>query len=463
MFGKKREKNPDRVGIGRFWAWGSREVSETCNVLILGYFMFYCTDTLYLDPVILGILLAVSRVIDAITDVIAGYLVDRTKTRLGKGRPYELCVIGTWISVILMFSCPESWGDTPKYIWVLCMYLLATALFNTFLNAGETVYMVRAFKRGQIIRVQSFMGVISSIAGFAFNIIAPQLIAAYAPAGGGWTRIAIMVGCPVAIIGMMRFIFIKETEDVDADSKSSEEIRLRDALTILRKNKYIWIIVLFTLFTNFASNLGLQVYYFEVILGNVGLQSVASALTIFALPFVFFFPKLLKKMQVHSLMALGAGMSIFGEIVCFFANTNLIAFLIGNFFVMMGALPMSHIVRLMIFDCASYNEWKKMPRMEGTLAAIQGFAKRTGGAISVAFGGILLGLIGYNAQMEITSGTMMGIRFGQTLLPGIFHLITFLILFFCYKLDDMMPQINAENEAAREAAKAENESVSAEG
>lgn len=116
---EKKEKNTDWIGIGKFWAWGSREVSETANVLLLGYMMFYCTNTLGLNAGIVGILLAVSKVIDGFTDVVVGYIVDKTHTRLGKGRPYELCIFGTWICTFLMYSCPEGLEDTIKYVWVL--------------------------------------------------------------------------------------------------------------------------------------------------------------------------------------------------------------------------------------------------------------------------------------------------------------------------------------------------------
>ena len=54
---RKRQKNPDRIGVGKFWAWGSREVSETSNVLIQTFFLFYCTETMLLNPAVVGVLL----------------------------------------------------------------------------------------------------------------------------------------------------------------------------------------------------------------------------------------------------------------------------------------------------------------------------------------------------------------------------------------------------------------------
>lgn len=443
----KKEKNPERIGIGKFWAWGSREVSETANMLLLGYMMFYCTNTLGLNGGVVGILLAVSKVIDGITDIVVGYIVDKTHTPLGKGRPYELCIFGTWLCTFLMYSCPGNFGDTMKYAWVLSMYILVNALFNTFLNAGENVYMVRAFRSEQIVRISSFVGFISCFVGFAVNIIMPQLVERYAATHGGWQRIVLVIGIPVLIIGIMRFIFIKEEYDLDIVVKT-ESICLRDAFHMLGKNRYVWILLAVTFFGQLGSQLGLGTYYFLEVLGSIGLQSITSAVTIIALPLVFVFPKCIKKWKVRNVMIAGSVFSVLGGIVCFFSNKNVAFYMAGWLLVSFGALPGTYLTRLMMFDCASYNEWKKMPRMEGTIGAVQGFAKRVGAALAAALGGMILMFIGYDAQ-AVTPGAVMGIRIANTICPAVTAGIGILFLLF-YNLDDQMPQINADNEKARQ-------------
>ena len=445
---KKREKNPDRIGVGKFWAWGSREVSETCNVLMMGYILLYATNTLKLNPAVVGMLLAITKVIDAITDIIAGYIVDKTHTKLGKGRPYELCIIGVWICTYLMYSCPSGFSDIAKYIWVMAMYIMVNAVFMTFLNAGETVYMIRAFREEQVVRVSSFTGFINSGAGLAFNIIAPQMVQKYQNQIGGWGMIVLCIGIPTMIISFMRFIFIKEQYDRDIIVKT-ESIRLKDVGLILKNNKYVWIIVAMTFLSNITTSLGLGTFYFQEILGGIGNQSFVAAITVLALPVVFVFPKLVKKMKIRNLMIVGTVCSAFGAVFCFFANTSLVGYMIGYLFIGLGSLPGTYLTKLMIFDCASYNEWKKLPRMEGTIAAVQGFAKRLGAALSTAVGGAMLVIIGYHAD-AVTSSAIMGLRICNNLFPAAISLIN-IILLMCYGLDAMMPQINEENAATRKA------------
>lgn len=450
---KQKAKNPDHVGIGKFWAWGSREVSETTNILIQGFFMFYCTNTLMLNPAILGILMALSKGVDAVTDLVVGYIVDKTKTPLGKGRPYELCIFGTWICTYLMYSCPADFGNTMKYVWVTSMYILVNALFNTFLNAGENVYMVRAFKSGQIVRLSSFGGLVSSGVGFIVNIIAPQLVERFSNVQGGWSKIILYMGTPVLIIGIMRFIFIKEQYDLDVTRKT-EELKLDDTVKMLKRNPYIWIVALITFFGQVGSQLGLGVFYFKEVLGSIELQSITSAVTILALPLVFVFPKCIKMWKVRNLLIIGSCFSAAGGLICFLSNKNIAVYMAGWLLVGMGSLPGTYLMRLMMYDCSSYNEWKKMPRMEGTIGSVQGFAKRLGGALAGGFGGIYLSLIGYNPEAAISAGTVMGIRVGTTLIPAIASVLTMGCLLF-YKLDTLMPQINEDNEHTRAVALAD--------
>ena len=63
----------------------------------------------------------VSKMFDSVTDVLAGFIVDRTQTRWGKGRPYEIFMLFLWLSTWLLFSCPTSFATTAKCIWIFCI------------------------------------------------------------------------------------------------------------------------------------------------------------------------------------------------------------------------------------------------------------------------------------------------------------------------------------------------------
>ena len=87
----KKEKG---VPFGKLMAWSLRGGSTGIAVMIFGYLTVFTVNTMKMDPKLIGTLLLVSKLIDGVTDLFAGYIVDKTHTKWGKGRPYEWCVVG---------------------------------------------------------------------------------------------------------------------------------------------------------------------------------------------------------------------------------------------------------------------------------------------------------------------------------------------------------------------------------
>lgn len=87
---RKQQRKAEKVGLGKLLLWNSSSCSVALSTLMLGYVTFYCTDVLQLAPALVGTLFMVSKIFDSFTDIVAGFIVDRTQTRWGKGRPYEI-------------------------------------------------------------------------------------------------------------------------------------------------------------------------------------------------------------------------------------------------------------------------------------------------------------------------------------------------------------------------------------
>ena len=126
---KKAISNPDRIGAGKFFAWQSRALSGAANYMVLTFVTIYCTDTLKMPAVLMGTLIMASKITDGVTDLFAGYLVDKTKTRLGKARPYEFAIIGAWLATWLLFSTPGDASIVIKSIWVIANYICINSIF----------------------------------------------------------------------------------------------------------------------------------------------------------------------------------------------------------------------------------------------------------------------------------------------------------------------------------------------
>src|SRR5438067_4579788 len=110
-----RGNDPAKISTGKLIAWSSSHAAQAANVLLLGFFTIYCTDTLGLSPAIVGVLLLVSRIADGVGALVAGWLVDvAPETRFGKARPFDLAIVGVWILTVFMFSTPTAFGEIGR-------------------------------------------------------------------------------------------------------------------------------------------------------------------------------------------------------------------------------------------------------------------------------------------------------------------------------------------------------------
>ena len=422
--------------------------------MIMGYLTVFAVNTMKMPAALVGTLLLASKLIDGITDLFAGYIVDNTRTKWGKGRPYEWCVVGMWLSTLLMFCVPAAATTAVKAAWILLMYLFANSIFNTFLSANGTVYMVRAFtSEKQYVSLSTYGGVVPMLIVAVFNIVFPSLMGTLATSQAGWIKLIAIFAVPMTVLGMLRFFVVKETNDVDVKS-GNQKVEFKDILEVLKKNPYIYILALSSLVMNIITNMGVNVFYFTDIVGNVGLMGVLAATQFIILPLMFIFPQILKKISVMKLIRIGILCTIAGFTINFFAGSNLILLIIGNLLTGGGAVPISMLGALIIIECAEYNEYIGIRRLEGTLGAVNGFANKVGAGLGAGLLGILIGLAGYDGNLAVQPASAITmVRLLYSLIPAAMYAVVYIVCRF-YKLDKMMPEIKKTNEANRAAAKA---------
>lgn len=451
---KVKEKKKGKVGIGRHIAWQSSSISSGCVLMALGFISVYCTDALEMPAALVGTLLMVSKLFDGFTDLLAGYIVDNTNTKWGRGRPYELCLIGAWLCTVILYSCPAQFSLFAKSAWVLSMYILINSVFQTFLKATGAVYLARAFKtEEEIVSVSSIGHLIVCLGTLVFNVVFPMAMGKLATSPAGWRTLMLIFAVPLLAFGMLRFFFIKETNQVDVKTGKKERISFKEVLLVLKNNRYIWVLALMGFALNFVTNMGVSVYYYKHVLHNVGIMSIMAFSQIFALPFVFVFPKFIKKFSAKKLVVLGFLMSSAAYLLLYIAYDNVPLLLISMIITGMGAIPVSAMGSILTIECADYNEWKGMERMEGTIGSVRGFASKIGAGIGSGLTGILLGMSGYISSETATQpdSAILMIRMMFSIVPMVLYLLVALTMKF-YDLDKKLPEIKAELQERREIA-----------
>ncbi len=437
---KSKRDMQGKIGVVKFWTWSERDLSLSANFIVLSFISIYCTNTLNMEPALVGLLLMGSKVVDAVTDLFAGYLVDRTETKWGKGRPYEFAIFGVWLCTWLLYSTPAEAGTTMKAVWIFAMYMFVNSVFTTLLNASGNPYMVRAFgDNEQRVRLASFGGIIIMVASIVINITFPIAMTRIATSAAGWRKMIGMFALPLAVIGILRFFFVKETEKVDT---VSEKVSFKDVLTVLKENKYVYMVIALQLVYSLVTGTGVVTYYFTYIVKNLEVMGVVSSVSVFVVPLMIFFPLMLKKVPMGKMVQIGCVFYAIGSFVAFVSGGSIPVLIGATVITGIGTLPVTYLVNLMALDCGSYNAYKGRQRMDGTIGAIKGFANKLGGACGSGLLGIMLTMGGFDSTLETqTSSANFMIVALYTLIPCILFAVM-AVMFSFYKLDKMMPEIN---------------------
>lgn len=221
------------------WAWSTRGFALGVNSLLLMQVTFYATEYLKLAPALVGMLLLVTKLFDGVTDLVAEFIIDKTNSRWGKARPYELFLIPTWILTILLFSSPMGLGTTGRAAYLFVLFLLINAVCVTFLSSSESVYLARSTKdEGLRAKALTAAGIMATLFPTVVSIILPILMATWGTQPGGWTKIMLVFGVPFTIVGMIRFLCIKEIEVGNQSEKekmpiAQEKLSFKDSFAAL--------------------------------------------------------------------------------------------------------------------------------------------------------------------------------------------------------------------------------------
>lgn len=440
-----REKMPLWYGA----AWSSRGVSAGINAVLIMQITYYCTDILGLNAGVVGMMFLASKIIDAFTDLGFGFILDKTHTRFGKARPYEIFIIFEWVFTVMLFNPPKI-GTTGLYVWVFIMYVLINAVCATALGGIDSVYLARTFttQKNQI-SVISINGFVVMICSMAFSILFPQFLAGSGATQAGWSAMSVMLGIALSVIGILRFFFCKEVvvDEVEqnAEAKAKKDLSLMDSFKNLRQNKYLFIIVALMFLTFFVNNMSTaQTYYFKYIVGDIGLQSILGMTSLITVPALIIFPALSRKIGTTKILQGCLAIGAAGLILRTVGGANSVTLIVGSLLAGIGTMPISMMINTYLIDCMDYGEWKTGVRIEGLVASISNFASKVGNGVALGAIGLIMGLVGYDGQAEVQSASAnMGIVFLYNLLP----LILFLLMFFFstrYKVDAVRPQMEAE-------------------
>ena len=442
------------------------------NGILATYLNVFYTDVLKVGGLWGGLFLTVfpiiSKVIDAITNIIMGQIIDRTKTRQGKARPW-LLVAGPIVAVsaILLFLVPNA-SATVQTIWIIFS-------FNLYYSIGYTIYYMshsmlvplstRNNKQRDGLAMLSNMAM-AIIPGLFVALLFPMMIIPRLGVDQGkWIRMISIFAIVALPCVMLEYFFTKERITEEAKNLSEEKHSIIEQLRACFKSKY-WVIImgamiLIQICTN-LQNTSL-VYYCNWVLGTYNdgtTQTLVSAIGNAPLGFgILLMWPLVKRFDKRRVMIVGLALAAAASFAFMFRPTDM-GWVLGMLAIRaFGALPITYITMAMLSDALDHVEWQSGYRVDGFSMSVYTiiFTLCAGLAQGIFnFGLSATGYVPPAADGSWIPQSQSVQNFFVWGYQGIFGIvmIVLIVLFWFYKVEGELPSIRTDI-TARHRAEAE--------
>lgn len=428
-----------KVGVLERIAYGFGDFG--CNIIYTAmttYLLFYYTDYAGVNAAAVGFIMLISRFLDGLTDVAMGMIVDRTKTKYGKARPWILrMAIPFGVAGVLLFSVPTQWESTWKLIYVFLTYNLVSSVLYTAINvpySSLNALMTQDPYERSVLSI--FRNLLATLGTLIINSYTLTLVNYFGDDASAWTKTFSIFGVFAVLAFMINFFGTKER--VKPINEESTQISFKEGIQALFKNKY-WMMVtgiLMLLFINMALTTGSTVYYAKSILGNNQIaQTINSLMNIAQIVSMFLVAPFVKRLGKRNSMGIGLIIQSIGTVLIVVLGGSIFGIYASSIVRGIGGAFSGAVMWAMVSDTVDYGEWKTGLRMEGLTNSASSFGYKVGNGLGSALLGGILSLGGYAGQATVQSAqALVSINFVFWVLPIAINMVILLVLFF-YKLD----------------------------
>lgn len=403
------EKEIRYVGVKENLAYGFANAGQVFgyNLVAGGYLSLFFTKVFEIPTGAVATMIFVLGIWDTINDPIMGGVIDRTRTRYGKLRPYLLFVpIPLAIATVMLFAGPELLANTTNLTIKIVYMYISYFIWEFFYTIGDVPFwgMSTAISPSPSDRTRAISTArfISSVLG---GLSTTALVVMMDLTNNGvWGLTLSNDFLILALIAAFMLIFVfslagrKTKERV---VQSIKEPSIIEGLKVMLKNKPLLLIILGNVIGALGGLAGVfQTYYYDTVLNlNSAVLWISLPGTIFGFLTYLLIPKLKKKFDNKQIVIMNilcravVGSAVFFVGLNFYKTSVLgvsILLMVQNFiFSFFNTINMV-IPTEMIGDTVDYMEWKTGERNEGVSFSVLTFVGKMTGSISLSIGTALL-------------------------------------------------------------------------
>ena len=387
---------------------------------ISAFLLVYYTNVVGASAAAAASIIAISKLLDGVSDLAMGYIVDHTHSKWGKARPWiaRLCV-PLAVCTVLMFSVPSSFAEPVQIAYMFLTYNLVSTIFYTGINVPyatmQGLMTLNQYERGLLGNIRNLL---ASAGSMTLNTVVLKMTGFFG--GGdaytqrGWTLTFVILMIVFVILNMVMFFVCKERVQEVEGKNDGTKVSFVKGIKGLVKNKY-WVLIVVALFSVYfmLSCFGGSALYFTMYnMGNDGYYTmVANLLSFTQIITLFITPFIMKKVSKRYLFMIGMCIAAVGFAVTGFTTDYTlvcIASVVKGVGCGFGGASMFGCLQ----DAITYGEWYNGYGSAGMGNAASSFCMKVGSGVGTAALGWILAAGKFDVDpMGASSLTAINIAF----------------------------------------------------
>ncbi|WP_420095452.1 MFS transporter [Brevibacterium sediminis] len=447
-------RDPEKPGriekLGYGMAGGANNVVWTGISTFLVYFY---TDVVGIAAGLIGTIFLFSRIVDGASDVVMGVVLDKTRTRFGKARPWLLWLALPFAVVATaLFAVPDA-NSTTQIIYIIVTYNIALLVYTAVEIPHGTLGALMTYDQHQrsVLNVAKMIG--AYVAIIAITNITLPIVDFFGGGQSGWIYTFVIFGLVAAAIYFFTFWSTKERTDPVGTKQDKDRPSVKASLISLARNKYWFIatLVLLLMYIYNAITAGVAIYYSEYVLGSPALVGVvATALTLATLGGMLLVVPITRRFGKRNTAIVGCLIAVVGSLIIFAVPDSTAVVVIGQVVRGIGKAAIMGVIFAMLADTMEYGEWRTGIRIEGLIYSGASMGIKIGTGLGSALIGWGLAASGYLGGQETQSAEAISMISNLFIwVPTLVSVLMAVLLYF-FKLDKQYPQILEELRAMKE-------------
>ena len=396
--------------VGRL-GYGSCNFRASIFGGLLGSFLtLYLTDNVMLSTGFIAGMMFVSRLLDGVSDLVMGILVDRTHTKIGKARPWLLISpLFTVLPVFLIFNVPSGLGDMGTKVYVVVMYILHTVVFGTMINVSYNTLLIKisrsSYTRTSILNLANVMGQLASLMAGSYGIPILMYFGGYEKGYRGtsllFTTISFVAMFATGVI-CKEYPDDEPAESVPRPAVKKEGLKIR--LIYLLKNKYAIPLILIYILYFFMNMMkgSAAVYFSRDILGDASYMTqltYAKTIPAILLGIAGAVPFMALKAGKRRTMIFAAVVQICADLLILTFSHSLGTVMLGNILSGISGGFMGALMGAFMADVADYINRKNHTDISGLVGSISSFGMKLGMGLGSAVLSLALSVGKYSGEI----------------------------------------------------------------